>query len=1292
MGTKWTKEQEQAINEKGENILVAAAAGSGKTAVLVERIINKIINENIDIDKLLVVTFTNAAAAEMRERILDAIYKKLEEQPENGHLQNQITLLNKANICTIDSFCLDVIKSNFYEIDISPNFRIADTAEMDLLKQEVLEELFEEKYEKEEEEFIKLLYTYTSYKDDSPLKELVLKIHNYIQSNPFPEKWLREKIEMFNLQGKLEEDFGNTTWGKVLLQELKEEIIDCIKILEQLQKEIAEEPSLEKNAQIIRHDIEQMQIIKDENSWDKIYSLANNIEFITWAKGKDNTELREYAKKIRDGVKEKFRKKIDEMMIFTSKEANEDILAMHETLKKLEKLIIEFGELLSKKKKEKNILDFSDIEHLALNILVKVSDEKIEQTEVAKRLQAKYQEIAIDEYQDSNLVQEYILTSVSNSKNIFMVGDVKQSIYKFRQARPELFLEKYKKYVTKDMQENGENLKIQLFKNFRSRENVLKFTNLIFQNIMSKDLGDIQYIDEEYLNLGAQFEENSKNDLKAEIDIIDLFEKENKEENQNEETENDEIVDEENDEHIIENTEIEAKFVAKKIQKLIESKFQVYDLKKQKFRNIEYKDIVILLRSPKIPAPIFEQELIKLKLPVFSDSSSEYLNSIEIQTIMCLLKVIDNPIQDIPLVTVLRSSIGGFTDNDLIEIRLADRQGNYYNAILKARINVRKELKAKIDAFLDRLDMWRTEKEYLALDELIWKIYTDTGFFNYVGLLPNGLLRQANLKILFERAKQYESASFKGLFNFIRFIERLQLGSGDLSPAKIIGENDNVIRIMSIHKSKGLEFPVVFLANTGRQFNLMDLNNNILLHQDMGIGVKYIDYDRQIQNDTLSKRALKNCLFKETLSEEMRILYVALTRAKEKIFITGMSNNVEKENEKMLEEVQRYQMENEKINPILVKKYKKYMDWCKLVYLYNKTEMEKIATVNIIPKKDILGVQKKQEEDEVDVMQVVSSKKVSNDEIKNIAEIVGYEYEYMASTNIPTKTSVTAIKKQKSEKIASYAEATDPSTEAHFAETEDDIELGIKSHSAETETANDIELGIKSHSVEAETENDIELKVEPAFDEKEAVNAPSMETQFPEPQFYKKSDEEKITGAKKGTLIHLCMQKLDLKRNYMLQDVKDLVKDLQEKNIITQKEAEAINVSKVLEFTKSDIWQEVQKAKLVCREKPFYVELPAKLIYDENVDEKVLVQGIIDLFYINANDELVLVDFKTDFVNNNDENYFIDKYHVQLDIYKYALEQALGRQVSYVYIYSTCLGKKISRKFAKPLDKKAKKM
>ena len=1189
---KWTNEQKQAIEEKGSNILVAAAAGSGKTAVLVERIINRILNDKIDIDKLLVVTFTNAAASEMRERILDAIYKKIEEDPSNIELQRQITLLNKASICTIHSFCLDVIRNNFYEINISPNFRIGDTAEIELLKQETLDDLFEKKYFEEDEDFLKLVDTYTGYRGDEPLKELVMEIYKFIQSSPFPRKWLEEKVEEFNIKD-LSLDFAKTKWGKLILEEYEKNIEETILGLKNVKQDLDSNPELEKFSQVIRLDLENLELLKANlDSWDKVYELSQRFSFTKWpVDRKIQSSIKDEAKEKRDKINKKFKGIKDKIFIYTSKEAIQDLQEVYEILKLLKKVVLEFEETYGKVKLERNVIDFNDIEHLALKILIKEEDGKYVPTEVAKKYKDKFEEIAIDEYQDSNMVQEYILTSISKGNNIFMVGDVKQSIYKFRQAMPELFLGKYEKYKLKKDKTENDDLKIQLFKNFRSRENILSTSNLVFQEIMSKKLGDVEYNEDEYLNLGANYPDIENVDFagKTEIDVINL--NKNQIEEETEDTENNERI---------EDSILEAKYVAKKIQELINSNYYVFD-KKQGYRKITYKDIVVLLRSTATLAPIYEKEIADLGMPVFSDTSSEYLNSVEIQTIISVLKIIDNPMQDIPLVTVMRSMIGGFTDNDLIEIRLTDKNCNFYESILKAQVQVSEELRIKINNFLEKIENWREANEYLNLDELIWKIYLDTGYYNFVGLMQNGKLRQANLKMLFERAKQYESASFKGLFNFINFIDKLKLSSGDLGSAKIIGENEDVIRIMSIHKSKGLEFPVVFLSSTGKKFNMQDLNKKVLLHQDIGLGPTYTNYEKKIEYPTLAKEAIKIVTKREVLAEEMRVLYVALTRAKEKLVITGIEKDVNDSIDSKQKELEIYKdnIEN-KMNPNLVGKYKSYIDWIELVYLKNKDK--DIMKFHIINKKDILKENTEEKEENKDIIKEIQNRAVSKENINKIKQELEWKYKFEESVELPSELSVSKIK---------------------------------------------------------ELKNNVQLQ--------------NQEVSFAKPNFLIEKTE--LTGAQKGTIMHLCLQRLKHKEEYDLEKLKRMVKSLVEKEIILQKEADSVNYNKILEFFKSDIWKEMKEAKLVEQEKAFYFNIKANEIYDVKSEEDILVQGIIDLYYINKDDELVLVDYKTDYVENNNEEILKEKYDIQLAIYKKALEKALDRKVDKVYIYSTWLGR-----------------
>ena len=1193
MANKWTNEQLNAITQKGNNILVAAAAGSGKTTVLVERIIRKIINDNVDIDKILVVTFTNAAASEMRERILTALYKQIDEDPLNKRLRKQIVLLNKASICTIDAFCLDIIRNNFFEIGASSNFRIADNTELELLKQEAIEETFEELYLENDDEFNKLIELYAGYKDDENLKNIILKIHNYIQSAPFPEDWLEEQIEKFNMSNI--EDFSQTEWGKIILKNFRDEVLNSIQILESSKHQLDMITELSKFSLVVADDINQLKFLEQNwDNWERAHEIANNLKFKTWPTDKKVvSNLKEETKKARDNVKKRISKAVSQTFIYNTEEAVEDINAMYPILKKIKDVTLKFMEKFSEKKSNKNIMDFSDIEHYALKILLKKDENGIYQkTEVAKKYEEKFNEIAIDEYQDSNLVQEYILTSISNEKNIFMVGDVKQSIYRFRQAKPELFLDKYQKY---GLEPNEYGQKIKLFKNFRSRENILDTTNLIFSDIMSADFGEIEYDESEYLNLGATYEEPTENVEfagKTELDIIDLKKEEN---------EDGEEIEEDNSSELLEKTEIEAKFVANRIQKLIKSKYQVYD-RKTGYRDITYKDIVILLRATSNTANVFEKELLNLNIPVFSDQAENYLESIEIRTITSLLKIIDNPYRDIPLATVMRSIIGDFTDNELIEIRLTQNEGYFYDSLKEAKASpkIDGKLKEKVINFLDKLNKWREEERYLPLNEFIQKIYEETDYYNYVRLMPNGQVRKANLKMLLDRAKDYEKISFKGLFNFIRYLEKVKSSNSDLSSAKVIGENENVVRIMSIHKSKGLEFPVAIISRTDKKFNQKDLNESILLHQDIGFGMQYINYDRKIEYTTATKEAIKIKTKEESIAEEMRILYVALTRAKEKLIITGVENDFTKSIEQKKELLEIYEKENYKINHLVLKKYLSYLEWIELVYL-NHQDIENQITLNKIAKKDVLKAEENQEEQEkrnIELPEKIDYEKIN--------EILNWQYKYKEMTNIQSKMSVTKIKELKNN----------------------------------------------------ETQKQQHIEIKPKF----------------------MLDKTKVSSAERGTITHLILQKLDFTKEYSKEELAQFVNNLCTKNIITQIQKDSIDIEKIYQIINTQFIKNLKNAKEIKKETPFYTYINTKEIYNTQNSENILVQGIIDLYYINQQNEVILVDYKTDYVEGSGEE-LIDKYKVQLEIYKKALEESLKEKVKHVYIYSIYLNKEIEITF-----------
>ncbi|MDU7439602.1 MAG: helicase-exonuclease AddAB subunit AddA, partial [Clostridium sp.] len=962
--TKWTDEQLSAIKTRNCNLLVAAAAGSGKTAVLVERIIRIITNKDnpVDIDKLLVVTFTNAAAAEMRERIAAAISKALDKEPTSKNLQKQLTLLNRANITTMHSFCLDVIKNNFHKIDLDPSFRIGDQTEGILIKDEVIETLFEEKYDQEDTEFTSLVEAFSTYKNDDNLKELIINMYNFIMSGPWPENWFKENAEAFNIETM--EKLNNSKWVLVLKNSIKVEIEGYIKMLEKAIEIINLTDGLEPYLETFSNELYSIKNAYNsiDCGLDDIYSSLCSISFGRLKSIKKDKVSDENAqntvKSIRDDIKKKISELINNTFSVTPEEMLINIKGAYPTIKKLTELVLEFGEKFSQKKKEKNILDFNDLEHLCLKILSdKDENGNIIPSKTAIEFKNLFDEVLVDEYQDSNNVQETIIELVSRRKdefpNVFMVGDVKQSIYRFRQAKPELFMEKYINYTL----EESNNRKIQLYKNFRSRKEVIDGVNYIFKEIMSETVGELEYTDEEALNLGASYENSEDENVilggPIEVNIIEKSIEEsdlNKEKLDEEDFENEEI----------EGVNLEGKIVAKRIKELMTTTgnnvFKVLDKETGEYRPIKYKDIVILLRATKNWSESLLDELGQEGIPAYADTGSGYFESIEIRTIMSLLRVIDNPMQDVPVIAVLKSPIMGFSAEDLSIIRLKNKEKYFYENIADIAegniCDISEELITRCKGFLEKLEIWRNKAIYMPIDEFIWYLYMDTAYYGYVGAMPNGVLRQANLKILFQRAKQFEQTSFKGLFNFINFINKLTKSSGGMGSAKILGENEDVVRIMSIHKSKGLEFPVVFLCGTGKQFNLMDLNKNILYHDELGFGPDFVDLEKRVSIGTIAKEAIKKKMKLETLSEEVRILYVACTRAKEKLIITGTVNNIQKSIEKWVSSAS---LDYNLILPSEILKGKSYLDWIGMSLCQHndgKVLREKIAVSNEISKDD----------------------------------------------------------------------------------------------------------------------------------------------------------------------------------------------------------------------------------------------------------------------------------------------------------------------------------------------------
>ena len=1334
---KWTQEQQNVIDSRGGNLLVAAAAGSGKTAVLVERIIQMILNSDlkIDIDKLLVVTFTNAAASEMRERIGDAISKKLDENPEDEHLQDQLVLLNKASITTIHSFCLEVIKSNFHKINLDPNFRIGDETECSLMKLEAIDETFDILYEQNDEEFCYLVDCYAEKRGDSNLQNLILSIYSFVMASPYPKVWLKESAEDFNITDDF--DFATSKWAKAILETVKIQMEGIEKSLCKAIEDVYGIDELVTFTNKLKIEYEKIKEIlyACDTSWSDAYRQISSMTFENYAKGvkripKDAPsyikEEKDKAKKIRDNAKKSIEKIKTSVFNKNYDDLKDEIKFLYPIVKSLSDVVLMFEQIYSQKKRDKGIIDFNDIEHFALQILTETDENgdfvfdkegKNIPSDIALEYREKFYEIFIDEYQDSNQVQEVILSTIAKQKepNRFMVGDVKQSIYRFRQAKPEIFLQKYATYDT-DL--SSKYKKIMLYKNFRSRKEVVDSVNYIFEHIMSKNLGEIDYNEEEKLNLGANFEEvEDEKIILGGATEIHLMEKKVPEvEDPDEEEEEGEDLDA---------SQIEARMVGKIIRDIMRPNengeiMQVFDKKLETYRNVEYKDIVILLRATSAWAPVFAEELINMDIPTYADMGQGYFETMEIQVIMSFLKVIDNPMQDIPLIAILRSPIYGFTPEDFIDIRITDKKVSFYeamrmfvgekidlsneeeqdiaedeisddtgNEIIDVNINEensyvdadmddyyqninyedfeyeneefiyndevmyesyinenveddliyeinsniegdeespQSELELKVRRFLDDLKELQEKSMYMSTDEFLWYIYTNSGYYAYCGALPGGSQRQANLRILFERAKQFEETSFKGIFNFINFISKLKKSNSDMGSAKTLGENANVVRIMSIHKSKGLEFPIVICSGMGRNFNTMDFRKDVLYHHELGYGPQIVDFERRISYPSIAKEALKCKINIENISEEMRILYVALTRAKEKLIITSSIKDIEQNMHKWSSNISTEKM----VSKYDILNGKNYMDWMMPAIIKHKDLEDIRDTYNLSTSismedeskwsvktwsRDDIDFEKHEKEGIREVLNTMDLSQHDTEYYEQIEKKLNFEYPYLGVVKKAASISVTEIKKRQEE----------------YEEQEDS-------------------LGLYKHK-----------------------------TTLKKPKFLSESQKsEKITGARRGTIVHLIMEVLDFEKVNTESEIKAQIQDLVKRRIITEKESQVLSPRKIMRFFKSPIAKRMLSSKFVKREQKIYTQIKMNDIYlndeifknnrETYENESVMLRGVIDL-YFEEDDGLVILDYKTDFVDKNNKKEIIHKYKKQIEIYADVLSKLTGKKVKEKYLY-----------------------
>ena len=846
MGVKWTEEQQKVIQLRNRNILVSAAAGSGKTAVLVERIITMLTEDDppVDVDKLLIVTFTEAAASEMKERIRLAIEKKLLEYPEDEHLKQQATLIHNAQITTIHSFCLSVIRDHFHAIDIDPGFRIGEEGELKLLRHDVLEEMLEEKYQEGSKSFLDFAAAYSTGRDDKKIEDLILKIYEFSRSYPDSEAWLESCVEAYRIPDV--ETLEKSSFMQKVIADIRKNLEDARELLAQAEM-IALSPdgpavyeaTLDKDMQVI----EELSAIR---SYEKMAEAFTNVKWARIAANKDQTVLEEkieQVKKIRELVKGIVKNISGQYFYESPQELVEDLKMCAPAMEELGNLVRLFGEKFEEQKRAQNIIDFSDMEQYALRILTEKSEDGFVPSKIAQEYQNQFHEVMIDEYQDSNLIQEAILNSVSTCRsgrdNIFMVGDVKQSIYRFRLSRPELFLEKFYTYNIEESQTQ----RIDLHRNFRSRKEVLESANAIFRQIMTEKLGGIVYDEQAALYPGAEYPETEN--LKTEILLMDS------------DLDEYQKTDGDTSKGIVSERELEARMIAMRIRELLRSQ-KVVDKETGELRNVRYSDIVILTRSIKGFADVFTEVLNREGIPAYAGTSEGYFQTQEVGVLLDYLRVLDNRRQDIPLAAVLRSAFAEMSDEEMAEIRCMYPDKPFFESVAEYRVHGREQkIREKLEKCLGQMDELRLIVPYTPMHELLWKILDRTGYGDYVAAMPGGAQRRANLDMLIEKARAYEATSYKGLFHFVRYIEQLQKYDVDYGEASIEDEYADTVRVMTIHKSKGLEFPVVITAGMGKRFNMQDARSAVALHAGMGVGLDAADLDYRTKIPSITKKVIQ---------------------------------------------------------------------------------------------------------------------------------------------------------------------------------------------------------------------------------------------------------------------------------------------------------------------------------------------------------------------------------------------------------------------------------------------------
>jgi len=1281
MGVSWTTEQQQVIDLRNRNILVSAAAGSGKTAVLVERIVKIITDKNhpVDIDHLLIVTFTNAAAAEMRERIGNAIEKALDEQPGDEHLLRQLTLIHNAQITTIDSFCLYVVRNHFHEIDLEPNFRIGDEGELKLLREDVLGKVLEQNYEEPSEAFSDFVEGYASGRTDAALNEMILQLYEFSRSYPWPEKWLDSFVGIYRIENR--EELDRAEWLAPLTQNIRFVLKDCEQLLKQALAVTQQDDGPDMYEKAVRSDLEKYESLSKLTSFCELSVALSDIKYDRLASSRGfegDPDKLELVKSLREQAKDVVKKLCKQYFFCSPEMMIEQLERTEPMLEEVVRLTKQFADEFAAAKRRKNLVDFHDVEHFALQILVDEETEKAKKT--AEEFRDTFEEIMIDEYQDSNEVQETLLRSISREErgenNIFMVGDVKQSIYRFRLARPELFMKKYDSYSL----EESTTQRIDLHKNFRSREEVLTCTNDIFYKIMARSLGNVEYDAEAALYPGASYPVSA--DFIPEILLADS---------------NDELLE---DTELTDKKTLEAKIVAEEIKHLMKTQ-PVTDKAAGTLRAAHYSDIVILLRSLSGWADSLVEVLNENGIPAHTVSSTGYFSTVEVQTVLSMLRLLDNPRQDIPMAAVLRSPMAGLTDEELAVLRLEDGSVPFHEAVLELAEGLYEEdgQKEISDSEADRKQgrnadekteddiestahrkLLKFYKKYRQLrqlvpdtpiHELIEIILCETGYGHYVAAMPAGNRRTANLNMLLEKAAAYEKTSYKGLFHFVRYIDELQKYDVDFGEADMVGENEDVVRIMSIHKSKGLEFPIVIVSGMGKNFNKQDTRSKMVLHPELGIGLDYMDGKKRIKSPTIAKKAIAKQIELENLGEELRVLYVALTRAKEKLIITGTLKDAPEKLEFFRQQANLSKAADRPLSYLTREGASGYLDWILPAVLSygDKYPVRIVEAAELVL--DEVENQLEQNEDLTERIEEIEA--ADTQLVGQLKQRFLQRYPYQVDVLRKNKYSVSELKHR-------------AMRERFEAEQEETVPAFLEEPVTPT-----IPLFIQRQgSVEQEAQN----KAQDAGQEAESKAEQKIKSNTAN------------RGALRGTAVHRVMECYDFASE---KSVQEQMEAMEKEEKITADMRALVKEQIVADFVSSETGKRMalaQRMGALYREKPFVMgfteeelenygfgagaQMIENEVQTENAQQEIvlenvsrenhmheedltLIQGIIDVFWIE-DDGITVLDYKTDRVDTAQE--LIDRYATQLKLYADALERVFGARklkVKEILIYSFSL-------------------